>query len=162
MQEVEQQLQDIDHITKDFDVVFGFQSQIISFIKKSDIRLKGDFQELCQSLVEDILFPPDEEQQIIDLEKQTFDQFREVLNDENIVYLQSMTGFELQGSHMNEKLPGSLKGFEKEFECIDLSKLNALHWIICSNREDLMNYVLDTYFKAGQKSVDFLSKESGS
>jgi len=45
---------------------------------------------------------------------------------------------------------------------MDLSKLNALHWIICSNREDLMNYVLDTYFKAGQKSVDFLSKESGS
>jgi hypothetical protein len=112
--------------------------------------------------VEDILFPPDEEQQIIDLEKQTFDQFREVLNDENIVYLQSMTGFELQGSHMNDKLPSSLKGFEKEFECMDLSKLNALHWIICSNREDLMNYVLDTYFKAGQKSVDFLSKESGS
>ena len=71
-----------------------------------------------------------------------------------------MTGFDLGASYMKDQLPDILKPLQRELECIDLSKLNAFQWIILSNREDLMNYVLDTYFKAGQKSVDFLNSST--
>lgn len=61
---------------------------------------------------------------------------------------------------MKDELPDILKPYQRELESIDLSQLNAFHWIICSNREDLINYVLETYFKAGQKSVDFLGNNT--
>lgn len=57
----------------------------------------------------------------------------------------------MESSEM-ENPPAVVEQNQAEFDGIDLSYLNCLHWIILSRRDDMFSYVMDNYFKPGSKT----------
>ena len=87
-----------------------------------------------------------------ELQDKSFKYFKEILVEENILYLQTLVGYKLP----EESEPEIVKQNALEFECIDSKKLNCLHWVICARRDDLFNYVIESYFKQAMNTKDCL------
>ena len=72
-------------------------------IKSNDLRQKGEYVDLCQGFVDEILFPEtdlDDSREARDFEEKSLGNFKEILHEENIIYLQSMFGFESENSEL--------------------------------------------------------------
>jgi hypothetical protein len=104
--------------------------------------------------VDEILFPEldlDNSRDVRDFQEKSLHHFKEILQDENIIYLQSLFGFDSSNSEL-ENLPAIITQNKAEFDGIDLSYLNCLHWIILSRRDDLFSFVMEEFFKPGSKT----------
>jgi hypothetical protein len=101
--DLKQKLQDVQNNIKENKIVFKFQANLIAFIKSHDLRQKGEYTDLCQAFVDDILLPEtdlDNSRDFRDFEENSLGHFKEILQDENIIYLQSIFGYEIQNSEL--------------------------------------------------------------
>lgn len=139
--DIEQQLNELNLKNKENQIIFDFQDTICAQITDCSKREAEDLLETCETLVQ-IILPGKEEEQETDFRENSYEGFLEAIGMGNTIYLYNIDG--LRTENITEVIQEY--GLDKALRGINLRSLNALHWVIVSQRFDIFNFLMDSFF----------------
>lgn len=88
MKDLEQKLIDLEKLSKKNQLIFVFQDQICDKIQTTGLRERTEYSEILERIVRSVLFSKEKHE---DHQAVTLEDFKDIIQEENIIYLTSLT-----------------------------------------------------------------------